>query len=100
MTSDELRLGVATGRALCVKYRSKLARKNATKRTTKMKYSWALNLYDEDGDAYKQGVLVFGDGKPIMMFETSYRMEAFAKAMLNSLPQLRELRATTEMDSK
>jgi hypothetical protein len=56
-----------------------------------MKFSWAVNLHDADGDVYNKGVLAFCGDSTILRFKTPEEMEDFANEMLRCLPEMREV---------
>jgi hypothetical protein len=55
-----------------------------------MKFGWAVNLNDADGDEYEKCVLAFCGNSTILMFKTSEEMKDFANEMLQCLPEMRE----------
>ena len=55
-----------------------------------MKYSWALDLYDNEGDAYEECVLAFIGENTIIKFKDSFELEAFAQNIMASLKNIRE----------
>jgi hypothetical protein len=55
-----------------------------------MKFGWATNLYDRDGDEYEECVLVFCNDSIILKFENMGEMVDFANEMLRCLPEMRE----------
>ena len=55
-----------------------------------MKYSYAYNLYDEDGDVYEDCLLVFIGDNTIVKFQDSVELEQFAHRILSSIKEIRE----------
>jgi len=55
-----------------------------------MKYSWAVNLYDKDGDAYEECVLVFLGEYTTLRFRSPEDLKDFANAILKSIPEIEE----------
>ena len=55
-----------------------------------MKYSWAANLYDKDGDNYENCLLVFIGENTIVKFKDVIELEGFANKILSSLKEIRE----------
>ena len=55
-----------------------------------MKYSYAYNLYDNDGDVYEDCLLVFIGDNTIMKFQDSVELEQFAHSILSSIKEIRE----------
>lgn len=54
-----------------------------------MKYTFANNLYDKDGDKYENCLLVFIGENTIIRFKDSVELEQFAHQILASLPEIR-----------
>ncbi len=55
-----------------------------------MEYSWAVNLYDSDGDKYDNGVFVFCDGRTVLKFRSSAELQDFATSILKSILEIKE----------
>jgi len=55
-----------------------------------MKYSYAYNLYDKDGDVYEDCLLVFIGDNTIVKFQDSIELEQFAHRILSSIKEIRE----------
>lgn len=55
-----------------------------------MRYSWATNLYDKDGDAYEDCILVFAGETAILKFKNVEDLEFFAKEILRSIPEIKD----------
>jgi hypothetical protein len=55
-----------------------------------MKYSYAHNLYDNDGDVYEDCLLVFIGDNTIVKFQDSVELEQFAHRILSSIKEIRE----------
>ena len=55
-----------------------------------MKYSWATNLYDYEGDSYEDCILVFCGEETILRFKTPGELKQFANEILRSLPEVEE----------
>ena len=55
-----------------------------------MNYSWARNLYDNEGDEYEECLLVFCGNDAIIKFRDSVELEQFAHQILGSLKEIRD----------
>ena len=56
-----------------------------------MNFSWAVNMYDRDGDVYEECVLAFCGNNTILRFKNSQEMKEFANEMLRCLPELQDI---------
>lgn len=55
-----------------------------------MRYSWAKNLYDYEGDSYEDCILVFAGDNTILKFKTVEELERFAGDILGSIKEIKE----------
>jgi hypothetical protein len=55
-----------------------------------MKVSWALNLYDYEGDSYEDCLLLFCGENTILKFKDSNELDAFADRIKSILKTIRE----------
>ena len=55
-----------------------------------MQYSWSINLYDYEGDLYKECILAHLGEDTILKFKDSQELEDFAREILRSLKEIRE----------
>jgi len=52
--------------------------------------SWALNLHDNEGDRYADGLYLFIDDMTILRFDDSTELEQFAHRILFMLSEIRQ----------
>lgn len=55
-----------------------------------MTYFWSINLHDSDGDVFEECILVHAGEDVILKFQNVEYLEEFAKAILRSLPEIKE----------
>ena len=55
-----------------------------------MQYSWSINLYDYEGDAFEECILAHIGKDTILKFKDSQELEDFARGILGSLKEIRE----------
>lgn len=55
-----------------------------------MKYTWSVNQYDQDGDVIDEGIFVDVGENVSVKFTDIDSLELFARAILNSLPEIKE----------
>lgn len=57
-----------------------------------MKFSWMVNLYDDEGDCYQEGVFLFlgDDERTIVRFNSIMELQDFLKGMAAALPEIQE----------
>lgn len=58
---------------------------------TDMKYSFSKGLYDKDGDKYDNSLCIHIGENTIIKFNDSIELENFAKRILSSLYEIREI---------
>jgi len=56
-----------------------------------MKYSWATNLHDYEGDIYEKCVLVFAGETTILKFKDADELKEFAHSILRSIDEIKSL---------
>jgi len=57
-----------------------------------MKFSWMVNLYDDEGDCYQEGVFLFlgDDERTIVRFKSITELQGFLKGVAAAVPEIQE----------
>ena len=56
-----------------------------------MKYSWAINLHDRDGDVYDNCILAFIGNDTVIKFQDADELKDFAERILRSIDEIKSL---------
>ena len=55
-----------------------------------MKVAWSINLYDNEGDKYQDGIILFVGDYTMLRFDDISQLEEFQKSIQRCIPEIKD----------